>query len=218
MTQKRYVIKQWSLFLLAILLPILAWGQLYKWQVTSLTGYQWFPLFGLIAWMIMWTHYVNGAVRLSFKGLVKTKLYGKLSAYLVLLFLLLHPGILAFLQYRNNQGLPPESFINYVGESLAIAVMMGSLSLIIFLSFEVFDRLKNVNLFKKNWKYISITQSLAMILVYVHALRIGTIVNGGWFQIVWFVCGITLLPCLYIIHKDEFSIKNEREVNSAIPS
>jgi predicted ferric reductase len=205
MTQQNYNRYQWLLFTAALMLPILAWGQNLNWQISTATGYQWFPLFGLVAWMIMWSHYITGGIRIRSSGLKKSGLYARLSAWLVLFCMLMHPALLVYTQYQNTNTLPPESYINYVGEGLALAVMLGTVSLLIFLSFEVFERLKHKPIIKKNWRFISLSQSLAMVLIFVHALRLGSIATNGWFAVVWAGCGLLLVPCFYLIHSLEFS-------------
>ena len=205
MTQKSYNKFTWTILAFAILVPLFVWGQGIDWQLGSITIYRWFPLFGLLAWMIMWTHYINGAVRVKNPKLVKPKFYEPLTAYVVLGSLLLHPGLLIYAQWKNGAGLPPNSYIDYVGEALALAVMFGTIALIIFLSFEVFNRMKNNKSIKKWWPAVSISQSVAMILIFVHGLRLGTDLSSGWFVYVWLLCGISLIPCFYIFHKIDFT-------------
>jgi hypothetical protein len=117
--------------------------------------------------------------------------------------LLLHPGLLAYAQFKNGAGLPPGSFYDYVGSGLVMAVVFGSIALLIFLSFEVFNRLKNYKSVKKWWPLISISQSLAMLLIFIHGIRLGSNFSSGWFIYVWWICGLALLPCFYVIHRND---------------
>jgi hypothetical protein len=207
MTQKKYNITVWTLCIFAIILPITVWGQGINWGLTSITLYQWFSLFGILAWMVMWTHYVNGAIRLKYPDLSKPKYYSSFTGYLVLGSLLFHPGLLAYAQFINDQGLPPKSFYDYVGSSLTLAVILGSIALMIFLSFEIFDRLQDKMYIKKWWIYISLSQSLAMTLIFVHGLRLGSNFNSEWFLLIWWICGLILIPCFYIIHLNDLNTK-----------
>jgi hypothetical protein len=207
MTQKNYTILVWTMLVVTVSIGLIAWGQTVDWQLSSLTPYQWFPLFGILAWLIMWTHYGSGYFRIKNHELKKPKYYAGLTGWIVLACLFLHPGILAFQQYRNNQGIPPESFVNYVGESMQIAVMAGSIALIIFLSFEVYDRMKNNKWVQKYSIALSVLQSLAMTLIFVHGLRLGTSLGDGWFRVVWIVYGLLLIPIFYTIHKSELEAK-----------
>jgi len=208
MTQKQFSIFSWITAATLPFLGLLAWGTDVSWDVTALNAYQWFPLFGLIAWLTMASHYLTGYVLLTSKNLVRPNGYKKITGYLVLISLLLHPLILAVVQYNNQQGIPPASFINYVGSGLSLAVMLGSFSLLVFLSFEFFDRMKNNKKVLRYWTAISISQSLAMTLVWVHGLRLGSQLTEGWFKIAWFVVGLFLLPCFYVIHRADFKKNN----------
>ncbi len=207
MTQRNYTKLVWTMLVVTVSIGLIAWGQTVNWQLTSLTPYQWFPLFGILAWLIMWTHYGSGYFRVKNPQLKKPKYYAGLTGWIVLACLLLHPGILAFQQYRNDQGLPPESYINYVGESLQIAVMAGSVALVIFLSFEVYGRMKNNKWIQRHAIALSVLQSLAMTLIFVHGLRLGTSLGDGWFRVVWIMYGLLLIPIFYTIHKSELEAK-----------
>lgn len=204
MEQKTFTYLSWSAVISALALAVYVWGGSVHWNIGNLNAYQWFPLFGLIAWMIMAEHYYLGTIRLTFKNLEKPKWFKPITGYIVLASMLLHPGLLAYEQSKNNQGLPPDSYVNYVGEGLRIAVMLGVISLIIFLSFEVFERVRENKFVKKIWLLVSLSQSLAMTLIWVHALRLGSHLGDGWFQTVWIILGIALLPCFYIIHREDF--------------
>ncbi len=197
----------WATVFLSLAIVTFAWSRGVDFGSGEISAYQWFPLFGLTAWITMAGHYYLGTMRIVYPELKKPKGYKSLTGYLVLGSLLLHPGILAFEQKSNGQGLPPTSFYNYVGDGLKLAVMLGTISLLIFLSFEVFERIKDKKIIKNNWTAISISQSLAMTLVWVHALRLGNDLGEGWFRFLWFVAGLALIPCFYIIHKEDFKAK-----------
>lgn len=204
MSQKNFNILAWSLFSISFIIPVFVWGNNLGWDFGSISIYQWFPLFGLLAWMIMWTHYINGSIRLKNNHLKNPKYYGKTTGYIVLACLLLHPGLLAFAQFQNGVGVPPFSFTEYVGEGLMLAAILGSISLTIFLSFEIFDRLRERKSIKKWWLWVSISQSIAMTLIFVHGLRLGTNLSSGWFVYVWAIYGLALIPSFYIVHKQDF--------------
>ncbi len=205
MNQKTFSIFSWSLFALSLAIVIASWGIGVSWQLESLSPYQWFPLFGLLAWIIMAGHYYTGVFRVLDHSLKKPKFYKNLTEYVVLGSLLLHPGILAIAQFNNGEGLPPQSFIDYVGEGLKLAVLLGSISLLLFLSFEVFNRMRKNRFVKKYWLAVSLSQSFAMTFIWVHGLRLGTNLGDGWFRILWIVLGFALLPCFYFIHKADFT-------------
>ena len=203
MNQKMLNYLTWGSVIGSLALVTYVWGDTAGWKIGSLSTYQWFPLFGLIAWVVMAEHYYLGTIRITKPELKKPRGFKPVTGWLVLGSLLLHPGLLAYEQSRNDQGLPPESFVNYVGDGLRLAVMLGTISLIIFLSFEVFDRIKRGRVLKKYWWVISMSQSLAMILIWVHGMRLGTHITG-WFETVWIIYGLALIPCFYISHREDF--------------
>lgn len=212
MQQKTYNTLVWTSFILSIGLAILAWGNTIDWAIGSISAYRWFPLFGIIAWFVMCIHYYAYALRIRFDYLKRPPYFKKLSGYVVLLCLLLHPGILAYAQFVSGEGLPPASLYRYVGESMRIMILAGSLALMIFLSFEIFERLKERIFIKKIWYIISIAQSLAMILIFFHGLNLGSDLVDGWFRIVWIVYGMALIPCIYIIHMTDIRSKQKEQL------
>ncbi len=174
MTQKKFNYVTWGTLAVSVAIPFTVWGNYVNWEIFDITLYQLFPLFGLLAWMIMCTHYFTGALRIINSNLKKPKFYSGLTGYLVLAFILLHPGLLAYAQYNNGLGLPPQSFVDYYGQGLIIAGMLGTISLMIFLSFEIFDRIKDKPAIKKNWYLVSLSQSLVGCLAPVRSLfRLG---------------------------------------------
>jgi hypothetical protein len=212
MTQKTFNYFAWGIFAISVALPTIVWGNNMNWDFSTLSLYGFFPLLGLLAWMIMWTHYVNGAVRIKNPELQKPKYYSKITAYIVLAAILLHPGLLALGQFQNDQGLPPASLYSYLGDAATVAVLFGTISWIIFLSFEYFDRNRDKAWVRKAGLWISLSQSIAMILIFVHAIRIGGSLNTDWFYAVWIAYGVLLLPCFYFIHEADLIAHSKRNV------
>jgi len=207
MNQKRFNYLTWTVVSGSLALSIFVWGDSVNWKIAGLSVYQWFPLFGLIAWTTMTTHFYTGSLRILYKDLKRPKWFSEITGNLVLGSLLLHPGLLTYAQIKNDQGTPPGSYYSYVGNSLKLAVILGTIALLIFLSFEVFERIKNNATIKKYWWAVSLSQSLAMTLIWVHGLRLGTHLGDGWFRVVWVLYGLALIPSFYIIHKNDFTVK-----------
>ncbi len=203
-TQSQFNILSWGLVAASIMAVTFAWGDLLGWEVGSLSPYQWFPLFGMIAWTVMATHYYLGALRLMQPGLSRPPYFKQITGYIVLGALLLHPGILAIAQFQNGEGLPPSSYLAYVGDSMRLAVMLGSVSLLTFLSFEILERLKSNKTIDKNWKYVSLAQAVAMGFIWFHAVKLGSHVSSGWVYWMWVVYGLALLPSFFVVLKQDF--------------
>jgi len=179
----------WLLTIVVTILAILVWGNSYRWQLSHASSYQFFPLLGLIGFSIMWSHYMAGFMRDTFLRRANLRLYFTYTGYIVLCMIVLHPGILIYQRFRDGYGLPPRSYESYVAPGMGWLTLLGSVSLLIFLAFELhrFYRTKNW------WKYVTYLGDIAMIAVFYHGLRLGTQLQSGWYRWVWLFFGITLL-------------------------
>lgn len=198
----------WTLFVAVIAASFVAWADLRGWDFGSLSALALFPLLGLLAWSIMWTHYALGGVRLVYP-FEHNQLYSRVSAVVVLACLLLHPGLLAWGQFDLSGTLPPGSFYSYVAPSLKGAVLLGTISLIIFISFDVFEFFKKRAWVQRNWKWISLSQMVAMTSIFIHALRLGQNLQSGWFQVWWVLLGLLLIPCFGLILRADWQKKQK---------
>ncbi len=188
-----YQIGAWSLSLVASLVALIAWGATYNWNFTPLSPYQLFPLLGLLAFSIMWSHYINSTIR-QFAGLERAvfRSYFRVTSYVVLVLLILHPGILIYQRFRDGFGLPPGSYESYVAPGLGWITLLGTASLFIFLAFE-FRRV-----FSKQpwWHFVTEAGDLAMLAILYHGLRLGSDLQQGWFRYVWLFYLVTLVAVL----------------------
>ncbi|CAN5609807.1 hypothetical protein BH23PAT2_BH23PAT2_09690 [soil metagenome] len=194
----------WVLFVIVLFIPAIAWMQNLGWQPARITAFSLFPLLGIWAWSIMWTHYAYGAIRLKNPQFRENILYSKLSGYIVLLLLLAHPGILAWEQKKRLGILPPGSFFSYVANSMRIFIVLGTIGLVIFLSYEFFDRLQEKTWVQKNRRWISLSQMIAMGLIFIHGLGIGQNINSGWLELYWIMLGLLLFFCFLVIGKADW--------------
>ncbi len=185
--RKNISVVEWVLGALAVVLPSIAW--LGRNDLNDLTLYDIFPPLGLIAFGLMWTHFVMGALRrYTYVELKQGRLYTTISMGLVLALILLHPGLLWLALYLDGYGLPPLSYMDVYAAQLGF-LALGTVSLLVFLAYE----LKRFFEDRKWWKVIERLQIVAMIAIFVHALGLGNELRLDWFMIVWILYGITLL-------------------------
>lgn len=201
---KKLQVWAWMLTALVAGLAVIAWGEGNRWKFGDLSSYNLFPLLGLLAFSIMWAHYIVAAVRIYLNvEKQSTASYFRTTSYIVLAFILLHPGLLIWQLWRDGFGLPPDSYLrNYVAANAAWAAMFGSVSLFIFLAYEFHRKFGE----KPWWKYVQYSSDAAMVLIFVHALKLGRQLSPGWFRVVWWVYGVGLLGVLvytYIIRKSK---------------
>src|SRR5438132_13944084 len=78
----------WTLAMAVCLTAIIVWGRDYGWHLLPFSAYTSFPLLGLLAFSLMWTHYIVAAVR-DLVGLDKIALanYFRLTGYAVLILI-----------------------------------------------------------------------------------------------------------------------------------
>jgi len=180
----------WGLAVLVAGLGIFAWGQSYNWKLSNLGILQIFPLLGLLAFSLMWAHYMTSFVRIQLGQERKVlNSYLEITSFVVLLCLVLHPGLLIYKLWQSGLGLPPSSYFNYVGKGQATAVALGSISLMIFLAYELRRK------FAKSswWKYVVVANACAMVAIFIHGFKLGGQLMSGWYRGVWLVYGVLLI-------------------------
>lgn len=191
----------------SVLIAIVAWGQGNNWKLVGISTYQLFPLFGLLAFSLMWSHYVAAALRLYFK-IDRTVLakYFEFTSLGVLAAILLHPGLLAWQAWRDGMGLPPASQVRYVSPMLGVYVVLGIIAYIIFLSYEFRRKFGQ----KSWWKYVAYASDSAMFLILLHSLKLGSQLQAGWFRTIWYFYGLTLFGSLVYIYYLKFKPKHKK--------
>lgn len=196
--EKSLKIFAWSLSSVVTAVALLAWLQSIDWNISGISTYELFPLFGLLAFSIMWSHYIVSVVREYLKiDKEQLKTYIEVTSFVVLVAIFLHPGLLVWQLWRDGFGLPPESYIqNYVSPSLRWAAVLGTVSLFVFFAYELRRRYSA----KTWWKYIFHATNLAMVAVFIHSLKLGTNLQSGWLQVIWYFYGLTLFSALGYIY------------------
>jgi hypothetical protein len=191
----------WGITLAPSVLAFVAWGDFNAWKLGGISSYQLFPLFGLLAFSIMWAHYMASVAR-QHSAVDKKALayYFEATSFMVLVLILAHPGLLSWQLWRDGFGLPPGSDLNYVVPSARWAILFAFTGLSIFLIYE-FRRF-----YQKRpwWKYVQYASDAAMVLIYFHALKLGGTLMSGWYRGVWYVYGISLLAAFVFVYKQKF--------------
>lgn len=187
---KQHLVKfAWALAVSVVTLAVITWHQHLSNPISHLSVYEIFPIFGLIAFSLMWTHYIIGALR-TYYGVAKEKFttYNRATFTLVLIALLLHPGLLTWQLWRDHIGLP----VNYVALDLRLYVVLGEVAWLAFLLFELHRFYKE----QSWWHWIERASEVAMVLILIHAYNLGTSLVPGWFRAVWVFYGFTYILAL----------------------
>lgn len=185
---KRFQIIEWTVGICVSMVMISAWTISRNALVGNLSVYDVFPVFGLLAFGLMWSHYILGSIR-RFMNLAEQKylIYWRVSTGLVLFLLVAHPVLLNGALISDGLGLPPASYDAAYG-SKAIILLLGSAALVVFLAFELRRWFRD----KTWWKYIDGAQAFAMAAIFIHALILGRELTMVWFATIWWMLGISL--------------------------
>jgi hypothetical protein len=194
----------WGLSIVVCVIAVMAWLPSLHGRFSSISSYKLFPLFGLLAFSLMWAHYIVAGLRVFF-GIPKEVLanYFEVTSLAVLAVLLLHPGLLVWQLWRDGFGLPPGSYLdNYVAPSLGWVALLGTVSWFVFLTYELRRKFRN----RSWWKYIQYASDAALAAVFYHSLRLGTNLQEGWLRSLWYFYGITYIIALFIIYQHKFTV------------
>lgn len=208
MKDKQLQAVAWGLSVGAVVLAVLAWGEGNSWQLSGMSVYQLFPLFGLLAFGLMWAHYVMAALRVSYnidKSALKS--YFEITSLAVLVGILLHPSLLAWQLWKDGLGLPPGSTQAYVGDSMKASVLIGVIALVVFLAYELrrqFDK-------KSWWKYVQYASDTAILLIVIHSLQLGSQLQTGWYLTVWYFYVFTLIASILYIYYQKYHQSKQAE-------
>ncbi len=200
----------WLIALLGVLPGIVVWYTGPHGGFDHLTGYHLFPLLGLTAFGLMWSHYIVSAMR-NLLGLEKsvTKPFTVVTGWVVLFCIVLHPGILVYSLWRDGFGFPPNSYLeHYVAPSLQWVALLGTVSFFVFLSYELRRWFEG----KKWWPIIQKANDVAMVLILIHGFKLGGDLQSGWFQLVWLVYAETFTAALIFLYYRELKLQNDNMV------
>lgn len=183
------------LTVMSSLVAIVAWRQINTAPLQELSTYEIFPLFGLLAFSLLWCLYTTDAIA-NFRNIENESLrpYYRITGYVLLVVLLAHPALLIIPLWRDGFGLPPGSYAAYVAPNLVWVVTLGTLALLAFLTYELRRWFK-----KRNWwKWVLYGNDIAMLAILYHGFTLGGELQSGWFQGVWLFYGMTFVT--YVVY------------------
>jgi len=186
------------------ILAVTAWIQHTPDALAQPSAYDIFPIFGLMGFSALLSTYVVNAVATHWKVTSeKLSSYYRNISYVILILILSHPSTLLSRLFMDGYGLPPFSYGAYVHRDYIWVVWLGTISLFIFLAFELhrwFSR-------RGWWKWVVYANDIAMLLVFYHGLTLGTELQKGWFRYLWWLYGLILVVTLVYLR---FHAKRKR--------
>ncbi len=208
--KKTFYPKQVSLAVYATIMIIVvtAWLQSRSWNLTGLRPYQFFSLLGLVAFGTMLTHYITALLYdLYHQKQERLEAFYRVTSLIVFACILLHPVLVVLNLKALGFGLPPSSYKAFYGRMLIPYILLGIVAWASFLAFEMKESLSKTVW----WKYVLISNDIAMLAIVIHGFKLGTVLSGvRWFRTVWIVFALLLAMCLvnkYFFRKNTKSIE-----------
>ncbi len=204
----------WLLTTVVVVMAFISWGQGFSWQFGRLSVYSVFPIFGLVAFSLIWSMYVVSFFKRHYKSEGSLDLYFKVVPIIVFAAILIHPGLLWWQLWRDGFGLPPESYLqHYVAPSLKWAALIGSTAWFVFIVYEFRYKFRD----RSWWKFVEYAADVVFVGLFFHALALGQQIHHvGWFRYVWFFYGFVLAVVIADLYLMKFS-KNQSSKKS-VPS
>jgi hypothetical protein len=195
-TNQQIYIAGISLSIIVLALAYISWGQTSAWHLANVSVYRLFPLFGLWAFSLLWAQYIMLAVLYWLKfPVANVQRYFTYSSYGVLVCILSHPSLLIGQLWHDGFGLPPGSYEHFVGADKEWLVILGTLSLFVFLAYELHRWFKD----RSWWRFVFYASDVAMLAIFYHGLRLGDELPNGWYRCVWYLYGVLLVAALVYI-------------------
>jgi hypothetical protein len=193
------------------------WADQLAWDFGDINRLNLFPLFGMVAYVTMWWHFLVGYLRRTHPEYQKIQSLHQASFYLVFASIILHPALLVWyaqdLGYKmtnaiSGSGLTPVDFYADFYPGLEKFILLGYLGLIGFLTYDLGRVLKNLSFIKKSRQFIMSMSDIAFGLILVHSLNLGRHLQTGWFRVFWL--GLGLSGLFFILHRYYHRMRREK--------
>jgi hypothetical protein len=167
---------------LAVLYPALVRVTSLEWSGDTFLG-NLFPLFGLLAFTMLWLHIVGAGLEGWLRQYVDFEAFVEKTSFLILILMLLHP-MLALVTYDFNLGV-------LGGEYGVWFVRLGLVGLALLLVYDVGRALKSRAFFIRHWQKVLIVSTIGFFIIFYHSLSIGSDLQTGFLRILWIFYGVT---------------------------
>jgi hypothetical protein len=139
-----------------------------------------FPIFGLLAFGLLWLHVVGAAFEPWLKKYINFNNFIESTSTLILINMILHPLLVLYLADWNI-GLILSSWY----------VRLGLVGLGLLLTYDVGRWLNNHDFFIKHWNKILFISTLGFLLIFIHSIKVGSDLQSGTLRVVWIFYGVT---------------------------
>jgi len=171
---------------LAVIVPIFVHIQNVSWSSSSLIV-NIFPIFGLLAFTLLWLHAISGAFwewLCSHFGVETMEEFIGWTALAIFISIVLHPLLLLFLVKFDLPSLISHS---------PVPIYLGIFGLLLLLTYDIGKVLKKYKILLNNWNSILIISNIGFILTFFHSLLIGSDLQIGFLRNLWIFYGVSAI-------------------------
>jgi len=175
---------------LVVLYPIWVNVGNLAWSFNSTIVFNLFPLFGLVAFTLLWLHVISGVFEQWLRKYIEFDFYMELISKLIFFTIILHPLLLLI-----NAGFKFGPIFLY-GKYY---IWLGIIGWLFLITYDIGKALKNQDFFVRNWNKIRLISTVGFLLIFFHSLGVGDDLQVGALRVVWIFYGTTgILATIYI--------------------
>ena len=170
---------------LAVLYPLWVRINTLNWHFNASLLQNLFPLFGLLAFSLLWLHSISGVFEPWLRKQINFDKFVHSTSIIILISIILHPLLLLVSLKFNFSNL----FL-YYGEKY---IRIGVIGWLLLITYDIGKALKKYNFFAKNWNKILIISNIGFLLTFFHSLALGSDLQSGTLRIIWIFYGVTAI-------------------------
>lgn len=187
-SQKRYTAI--TLIWAAVAYPLLTVIFARTWALDETLLYNLFPIFGVMAFTILWLHVISGVFERDLRKLINFDLYVRRTAWIVFVSIIMHPLLALFSFDFDLWGI-----IDVYGTWPIRLAVTGWLLLI---TYDIARLLHKKEFFRRHWRKILFISTIGIILAFFHSIWIGSDLQSGPLRFLWIFYGVTaILATIY---------------------
>lgn len=169
---------------LAVLYPIWVNISNISWSFNPISIFNLSPLFGLLAFTLLWLHAVSGVFESWLRKYINFDRYVQITSGIIFISLILHPLFLL---------IPANFNFSQIFTYGKIYIWLAIIGWFLLITYDIGKILRKYNFFSKNWNKILLVSTIGFLLIFFHSLGIGDDLQTGPLRIIWIFYGITAI-------------------------
>lgn len=148
-----------------------------------------FPLFGITAFTLLWLHAMSGMFEPWLRQHINFDRFVSITATMILICILAHPLLLLALFNFDVLGILTSYGTLYV--------LLGVMGWLLLLTYDITKLLKGYHdFFVRHWKNVLIISNVGFLITFFHSLYLGSDLQGGPLRMIWIFYGITAMVAI----------------------